>query len=111
MLKDTTKQSTITAFFNEYLDEWDDFYLGAYAVSSGQWMTVKKQPFASTSPLWALGGPKPDGWCSQLYYSQKFVTDEIKDGWAVITSHCFYRRRFVCQKGKNAAGKNCGENL
>ena len=110
ILEDGVKPGhTLTNFIDAYMDEWGYFYVGAYAVSDGRWITVKNQPFSTKSSLWGPAEPSGDGWCADLIFAEKWNPNWEGKGWRVNDQPCITKQGFVCQKQKGASG-NVFEN-
>ena len=114
VLEDGVKPGhTLTNFIDEYMDEWEYFYVGAYAVSDGRWITVNNQPFSTKSSLWGPAEPSGDGGCADLIFAEKWNPNWKGKGWRVNDQPCITKQGFVCQKQKDASGnvfKNAVQN-
>jgi len=95
---------TLTKFIDEYVGESEYFYVGAYAVSDGRWITVNNQPFSTKSSLWGPAEPSGDGWCADLIFAEKWNPNWKGKGWRINDIPCLEKQAFVCQKEKEASG-------
>lgn len=108
MFENTVKPKKITEFVDEYIEGWETFYVGAYVVSTGQWITVNSQIFDSKSSLWGPGQPSGDGWCADMLFGEKWDPKWKGKGWRLNDESCYLTTGFICQKLKNPYGKDCG---
>ena len=83
---------------------WGFFFVGAHAVSTGRWITVRKQLFPTQSLLWGPSEPSGDGWCTELIFGEKWNSNWKGKGWRINDQDCFSKEGFVCEKPKNTSG-------
>ena len=98
--------SSLSRFMDEYLEEQVYFFVGAYAISDGRWITARKQLFPAQSLLWGPSEPSGDGWCTDLIFGEKWNSNWKGKGWRINDENCLSKEGFVCQKPKTTAGNN-----
>ena len=98
--------SSLSRFMDEYLEEQVYYFVGAYAVSDGRWITARKQLFPAQSLLWGPSEPSGDGWCTDLIFGEKWNSNWKGKGWRINDENCLSKEGFVCQKPKTTAGNN-----
>ena len=97
MFENTLKLHSITEFIDEYMDEWETFFVGGYAVNTGRWITVTNALFDSKSPLWGPGEPSGDGVCTDMLFNENWIPK-----WRINDEDCSLEIGFVCQKPMTA---------
>ena len=106
VLGNTTKLHALSRFIDDYVEDlgyFNEFFVGAHAISDGRWITVQKQLFPAQSLLWGTSQPSGDGWCTDLIFEEKWNSK----GWRINDQNCFSEEGFVCQKPtKNTSGNN-----
>lgn len=97
----------INEFVDDYLDEWGYFYVGAYAVSDGQWITVENKTFSLTKfqSLWGPFEPSGDGWCADMIFGEKWDNKWKGKGWRINDEVCSSEIGFICEKKNLVPGK------
>lgn len=106
MFENTMRPHSITEFFDEYMMEWETFYVGGHTANTGQWITVTNELFDSDSSLWGPGEPSGDGLCGVM-----LLVENWNPKWRINDDNCLYNVGFVCEKQKTAAGKDFGEHF
>ena len=117
VLGNAVKLHALSRFIDDYMEvpRWRFFFVGAHAVSTGRWITVRKQLFPTQSLLWGPSEPSGDGWCADLIFAEKWNSNWKGKGWRINDQDCLSKEGFVCQKPKNTSGtdniKNGQTNL
>ena len=100
------KLHALSRFIDDYMEvpRWRFFFVGAHAVSTGRWITVRKQLFPTQSLLWGPSEPSGDGLCTDLIFAEKWNSNWKGKGWRINDQDCFSKEGFVCEKPKNISG-------
>ena len=98
-----------TEFINDYLDKWSYLSIGAYATDTGQWTTVKNEPFPynNYSSLWGPYETAGDGWCGVMILVEKWYALWKGKGWRINDGGCL-NQAFICQREKHNSSKDVG---
>ena len=105
VLGNAVKLRALSRSIYDYVEDlgfYNDFFIGAHAISDGRWITVRKQLFPAQSLLWGTSQPSGDGWCTDLIFEGKWNSK----GWRINDQNCLSKEGFVCQKPKKTSGNN-----
>ena len=108
VLKDTKIAQKISEVLDEYLNEWENYYVGAHAVSDSQWITVRNKifPFDKFQSLWGPYEPSGDGWCGNMINGEKWNDAWKGKGWRINDVNCFSRQGYICEKKTSISGED-----
>ena len=108
VLGNAVKLHALSRFIDDYTGALVDFFVGAYTTE--RWITVRNQLFPAHSLLWGPSQPSGDGWCTDLIFAEKWLSQWKGKGWRVNDGSCWSKRGFVCQKPKNTSGTDSIKN-